>query len=115
MAYGNFGGTSPKVNVAWVATALSALPTMELVRSGAVDPDWEIVNHLRETCLVPLHSPIAPDSWLMSIPKGADERGSRLFIPAQQESILVAASMLLRYPQSLMMSQFGSLQASRSI
>jgi len=39
MADDNFRGMIPKANVAWVPTALSALATMELVRSGAVDPD----------------------------------------------------------------------------
>jgi hypothetical protein len=39
MADDNFGGMTPKGNVAWVPTALSALVTMELVRSGSVDPD----------------------------------------------------------------------------
>ena len=58
-----------------------------------------IVNYLRGTSLVPLRKAIASHSWQMSIPKGPDERGSWLFIPTQQESILAAASMLLRCPQ----------------
>jgi len=38
-AVSNFRGMTPKAKVVRVPTALSALATMELVRSGAVDPD----------------------------------------------------------------------------